>query len=373
MKRCAVIMAGGSGERFWPLSRRKKPKQLLNLSSDDKSMIEEAIDRIRELIAPEDIYIITGDLLVEPLREALTCLPSENIVAEPRKRNTAPCLALAAAFVEARYEDLPPSEISMAVLTADQRIMPVRSFLSTVDSALNFVENTPYLGTIGIVPARPETGYGYIEVQDVFEKNNMGVQIKPVVQFREKPSLELAEQFVKAGNFLWNSGMFFWRLDTFEAAMIRHLPEVGEKIASMRDALIGKTHSLEDIPAEIAAYFEDFPDISIDYGLMERSNNTVVARAIFTWDDIGAWDSLERVRIKDENENIVTGCTSLVDVTNSIVINATDNKMLVAALGLEGFVVVATDDAVLICPKDRVQEVKKCVEKLKYSGMTKWL
>ncbi len=377
MKRTAVIMAGGSGERFWPLSRMKKPKQLLNLNSDSMTMIEESIDRISPLIPPEDIFIITGPVLLEPMRNALPMLPPENIVAEPAKRNTAPCLALAAAYISARYEGkgISAEEISMAVLTADQRIMPKEAFIRTVESALSYVENTPSLGTIGIMPARPETGYGYIEVESSFDPSNTGIQIKPVLAFREKPDIAAAMKFISSGNHLWNSGMFFWRVDRFIAGMAACLPEVGGRIADMQAALAGQTGTpLNDLPWKVAEIFSAFPSISIDYGLMERADNVVVARALFTWDDIGSWDSLERVNGKDKNDNIITGDVSLVDVSNSIIVNSSsDKKIIVAAIGLSDMVIVTTDDAVLICPKGRVQEVKKCVEQIRESGGNKWL
>ena len=231
MKRTAMIMAGGSGERFWPLSRRKKPKQLLKLASEDKMMIEESIERISPLIDPADIFIITGEHLLDPIRRSLKILPPENVVAEPAKRNTAPCLGLGAAFIAERYSEThSKDDISIAVLTADQNISPKEGFVKTVEAAMNYVEENPVLATIGIPPSRPETGYGYIEVVEQFDQDSDVVQIKPVLKFREKPEMEKAKEFIKSGKFLWNSGMFFWRLDTFEDAMVSALPEVGNNI-----------------------------------------------------------------------------------------------------------------------------------------------
>ena len=214
MKRTAIIMAGGSGERFWPLSRKEKPKQLLNLSSEDKMMIEESIERIAPVIKPEDIYIITSSLLQKPIRKALPQLPEENIIAEPYKRNTAPCLALGAAFIKAKYaaEGIEDKDISIAVLTADQMISPADGFVKTVTAALDYVEEHPVIATIGILPGRPETGYGYIEVKEAFEKGYENIEIKPVLSFREKPNPEAAAKYLEDGRFLWNSGMFFGAL-----------------------------------------------------------------------------------------------------------------------------------------------------------------
>jgi len=375
MKRTALIMAGGSGERFWPLSRKKKPKQLLPLESE-KIMIEEAIERISPVIPPEDIFIITSRLLLEPLRNAAPMIPPENIVGEPFKRNTAPCLALGAAFIEARYRDeYSKEEISVAVLTADQSIKPIDGFQRTVEAALDYVESNDVISTIGIVPDRPETGYGYVELNGKFNSSSNEAEIVPVVRFHEKPNIEKAQEYVDSGRFLWNSGMFFWRLDIFEKQMSKHLPEVGTHICDMFQASDGKTREVYSTAfTPVEELFEEFPDISIDFGLMEKADNVVAAKALFEWDDIGSWDSLDRIKEKNSDGNIIQGIVSLHDVKNSTIINqSTDNNIIVAGIGLEDFVIVTTDDAVLVCPKDRVQEVKKCVEKIRAEKNDKWL
>jgi len=373
MKRTAVIMAGGSGERFWPLSRKRKPKQLLPLASE-RTMIEESIERISPLIPPEDVFIITSEILLEPLRKALPELPAENIVAEPYKRNTAPCLALAAAFIAEKYSmQLKTDEISIAVLTADQSISPIDGFLSTVGKSLDFVEKNKALCTIGIQPIRPETGYGYIEV----EKGDLpgSPNIKSVLSFREKPNLELAKEFVASGNFLWNSGMFFWRLDVFIESLTECLPDVGSKINDLRNCYRNDTNKPFFGPhLKAAPIFEKFPDISIDYGLMEKADNVFVAKAEFSWDDIGSWDSLHRVRNSDGNGNIIHGNNAVFDTKNSIIINSsTDDHIVFAGFGLDDMVVVVTDDAVMVCPKDRVQEVKKAVAIIRQNDGHNWL
>ena len=374
MKRTAIIMAGGSGERFWPLSRRKKPKQLLKLASEDKMMIEESIERISPLIDPADIFIITGEHLLDPIRRSLKILPPENVVAEPAKRNTAPCLGLGAAFIAERYSEThSKDDISIAVLTADQNISPKEGFVKTVEAAMNYVEENPVLATIGIPPSRPETGYGYIEVVEQFDQDSDVVQIKPVLKFREKPEMEKAKEFIKSGKFLWNSGMFFWRLDTFEDAMVSALPEVGNNISEIQKRYARKTHlELPESLNTVSEIFENFPNISIDYGLMERAKDVVVVKALFDWDDIGSWDSLERVRDKDDAGNIKSGEIAVFDIKDSIIINESEGGVI-AAFGLEDVVIVKTDDAVLVCPKGRVQEVKKAVEMIRKDKGGKWL
>ncbi len=374
MKRTAIIMAGGSGERFWPVSRKIKPKQLLNLTSE-KTMLEESIERISPVIPPEDIYIITGRALLEPIRRTIPSLPPENVVAEPYKRNTAPCLALGAAFITSKYAPgCSPSEISIAVLTADQMIEPREGFTKTIEATLSYVEQHDVLAAIGIPPSRPETGYGYVEIEEPFDYSSGEPEIKPVLSFREKPALKKAEEYVESGKFLWNSGMFFWRADVFTENMKKHLPEVGneiEKISRMYEKHTNK--ALPDAFERTAPVFEKFPNESIDFGLMEKASRVVVSKALFSWDDIGSWDSLERVRKKNELGNITEGTAALVDCRDSIIVNNTGKKIAVAGLGLENMVIVATEDAFLVCPKDRVQEVKKCVSKLREQGGEKWL
>ncbi len=363
MIRTAVIMAGGSGERFWPLSRKNRPKQLLALTSE-KMMIEEAIDRISPLIPLEHIYIFTSEILQNPIREALPELPPENVVAEPCKRNTAPCLAFAAVFLSEKY-GVGESEISMAVLTADHFISTSSQFIQTVDTALQYAENNPVLVTLGIPPVRPETGYGYIEVETQDSAPN---SISPAISFREKPNRDTALEFVRSGHFLWNSGMFFWRLDTFLRSISENLPAVGDLLSELRTAIREKTHiACEGAIHEAKPVFEQFPDISIDYGIMEKAGNVAVVRAGFLWDDVGSWDSLDRMHPLDDDGNVLKGKTVLIDAKNSTIINTSD-KQVIALIGVEDIVVVATNDAILVCPKDKAQNVRQAVAALRELG-----
>lgn len=362
MIRTAVIMAGGSGERFWPLSRKNRPKQLLALTSE-KMMIEEAIERIKPLIPIEHIYIFTSEILQTPIREALPNLPAENVVAEPSKRNTAPCLAFAAVFLTEKYQ-VPASELSMAVLTADHYISTLVQFVETVENALHYAENNKVLVTIGIPPNRPETGYGYIEI----ERAGSSTSITPAISFREKPSFDTALTFLKSGNFLWNSGMFFWRLDSLLDSFRANLPEIGSKLDELGELLQSKTTQvIEGCIPEIKTLYGQFPDISIDYGIMEKAGNVAVARALFQWDDVGSWDSLDRMREQDTAGNVNSGKNVLLDTKNSTLVNTTTGQVL-AAIGLEDYVVVATDDAILICPKNRAQHVRQAVAEIRRRG-----
>jgi mannose-1-phosphate guanylyltransferase len=361
MKKTAIIMAGGFGERFWPLSRMKRPKQILNLTNKSMNMMQEAIERISSLINPEDIFVITSKDLLEPIRNSIKNIPPENIIAEPAKRNTAPCLALASAVISARYSHLKSDEIVTAVLTADHKIEPKENFLKVIDNALNFVSQNEKLATIGIKPNRPETGYGYIELD-----NSYGNSIFNVKSFREKPDMNSALEYLASGNFLWNSGMFFWKLSSFNSQMNLHFPEIGKHIDNLA-ALYKNSHNqlLDSYNSEALELFEKLPSISIDYALMEKSSDVVCAMSDFAWDDVGSWDSLDRVREQDSEGNIIDGNILLLDSKNCTVINENNDNFTVTGFGLENLVIISTGDSIMICPKDKAQDVKKIVIELR--------
>ncbi|MCX6141198.1 MAG: mannose-1-phosphate guanylyltransferase [Candidatus Kapabacteria bacterium] len=354
MNSYVVIMAGGSGERFWPLSRMRKPKQLLHLTSPDLSMIEEAIARVEPLIPRERILIITSEVLRQPIINALPNLPAENVIAEPAKRNTAPCLALACSVIEQREG----GDALMAVLTADHFIGNAKSFRKDIAIALHYAQDNDALVTMGIPPTRPETGYGYIHVAESIAED----EVSSVDSFKEKPTFEIAREYVLSGRYLWNSGMFFWRTHTLRDVMIDVLPEVGNRIAEMT------THKSHGDEVGLGSLFAALPDISIDYGVMERAKNVFVVPASFPWDDVGSWDALERMQPLDADRNVVQGATLVMETTGSVVVNAHSGSHIVTTIGLEDVVVVVTDDATMVCMKDRTQDVKKIVTALRAEG-----
>ncbi len=365
MKKVAVIMAGGYGERFWPLSRMKKPKQILKLTNNNFNMLQESINRISDLINPKDIFIITSKDLLTPIRNSLKEIPEENIIAEPAKRNTAPCLALASAIISARYKEFSSDDILMAVLTSDHKIEPKENFVNSINQIFNFIEKNNKLATIGIYPTRAEIGYGYIEIG-----NNYDNSIYDVLSFREKPNIINANKYIETGNFLWNSGMFFWKLSTFNNEMIKNYPEIGNFIKDLELLYKDVNSIVLDTYNEAAkTLFESFPSISIDYALMEKSKEVVCSKSNFVWDDVGAWDSLDRVRDKDINDNIIDGDILLLDSNNCTVINE-NNNFTVTGYGLENLVIISTNDSIMICPKEKAQEVKQIVTELKNSNKT---
>jgi mannose-1-phosphate guanylyltransferase len=339
----AVIMAGGSGERFWPLSRPERPKQLLRLTSPDQNMLEEAVARIAPLVGREGVYVATGRALREPIM-ASGVVPEENVLAEPCKRNTLGCLAWVAAQMLALHGDEP---ITLGILTADHKIGEPERFRETVRMAMEAAESRGCIATIGVLPSRPETGYGYIEFEP--EGNEPVLRSR---RFREKPNLDLAREFLDAGNFLWNSGMFFWTLETFLRELRGAAPEAHSAVLRMADAL--REHDEPTAEAE----FESLPNLSIDYALLEKASHVCVVQAAFPWDDVGAWDALERSLDTDDQGNVAIGRTQIIDTKGSILYNEAEGVRL-AVLGVENIVVVVTDDAVLVLPKDRAQEVKK--------------
>lgn len=364
--RVAIIMAGGSGERFWPLSRRERPKQLLRLTSPDCTMLEEAIGRIAPQIPAERIFVATSRALVEPIRQAHTLAPAANIIGEPAKRNTAGALAYAAAQMLARFGEENAAQITMAILTADHQIDGAEAFRETVRTALETAEQSGALVTIGIAPTRPETGYGYIEVAEgeaASASAGGAPAVHAVVRFREKPDQAAAREFIATGRFFWNSGMFFWRLDSFLNELAQTSPAHAEATRAMADALRAGDE------ARVDAIFGGLEDISIDYALLERARHVKVVRATFGWDDVGSWDALERAWPSDGDGNVTHGEPVLIDARNCIVYNEPGaQRMAVAAIGVEGLAIVVSESGVLVVPKERAQDVKRAVAELKKRG-----
>ncbi len=359
-RRFAVIMAGGAGERFWPLSRQKFPKQLLKLAHPDKSLLAQTVERVEPLVGIENVIIATAPHLIEPIQTGLPQLTADQVRAEPYKRNTAGCLVWTVAQILA---DDPGAlhTASMAVLTADHRIAPDEGFQRTIRAALDQAETTGGLVTIGIRPDRPETGFGYIEMGPGEPITRHDVTLRPVVAFKEKPDLATANQFLESGRFLWNSGTFFWRLDSFLSELEAAAPDLAQATLKIADLLrIGEKQAAEDAFAELR-------NISIDFALMEKAKQVFVAEAAFQWDDVGSWDALDRSLPQDASGNVASGDSILIETTNSIVMNDMPG-VVTCLLGVDNLTVVVTKDAVLVIPKDRAQDVKKIVESLKASG-----
>ncbi len=354
----AVIMAGGKGTRFWPRSREKMPKHLLDIQSE-KSLVRETVDRIRPLVPPERTLVVTGRSHALELMRLLPEIPAENILIEPVGRNTAPCIGLAALHVQMRAGDA-----VMLVLPSDHRIADEAHFLHVLETAAKSAESPGTLVTIGITPTSPATGYGYLEQGDcVATEGNLGIsQVKTI---REKPDLDTARDFLARGGFVWNSGMFVWKASTILAEIARHLPEINHGLLQIGEAL--GTDNEEDV---IETIYPLLPSVSIDYGVMEKAENVLVIPADFGWSDLGSWDALWEESPKDENGNVIRGRFIGVDSGDSLVYSP---DKLVAIVGVQDIFVVETKDALLICRRDRSQDVRKVVEEIEKKGLIGYL
>jgi len=343
----AVIMAGGKGERFWPKSRMKTPKQLLAIVSDN-TMMQETVSRLDNISQDENILIITNSIQSEEIRKQLPSVPPENIISEPCGRNTAPCIALAAAFMK-NDDDV------MVVLPADHMIRNKNMFQKNITDTINMAKKTNALFTIGINPLFPATGYGYIHFKEQI-KSDTETEICEVVEFTEKPDLKKAKEFIESGEYYWNSGIFIWRKSVFVDSLKKFMPDLYEGYKKILSSI--KNGNYEEKIQEI---YPQLPNISIDYGIMEKADNVLVAKSLFDWDDVGSWDAVGKYFEPDDNQNVAKGKFVEVDSKNCIVFS--DNK-LVATVGVQNLIIVVTDDAVLVCDKTRSQDVKEIVKKL---------
>lgn len=344
-----LILAGGSGTRFWPLSRNAKPKQLLDLFGDG-TMIEKTIKRLEGLVPFENILILTNELQVEEIRRLAPMLPAENILAEPAKRDTAPAVSLGIGVIAAR-----DPEATMVVLPADQLIQDVESFQAVIRDAALVAQASPSLVTIGIKPTWACPSYGYIERGAAREVAGVKHTSYEVKCFREKPAPDLAEQFLAQGGFAWNAGMFVWALPTVIAELRTHTPELGEFIA--------KLQASGDVAKTVAEEFPKLTPISIDYALMEKAKSVLNLEATFDWDDIGSWISVADYLPEQGSQNRVNEEISEIDSLRNIVFNARKNSR-VALLGVDDLIVVQTEDALLIANRHQADSIKKLVDLL---------
>ena len=346
----AVIMAGGSGTRFWPLSRKTRPKQFLDIVSS-RSMIEETVARLLPLIPPKDIFTIADGNQTAALRDLLPDLPKRNFLVEPLARNTAPSLMLATA-----HAYLHDPETVIAAVAADHLIRDPDRFLSKLQSGAKAAYSGDRVVTFGIPPAFPSTGYGYIHFSREKGKRIGGEPFFPVLEFKEKPGRAEAERFLADGNYYWNSGMFLWRADAFARKLRRYAPKFFPFWERMLDALEKKNRK------GLRSVFEEIPALSIDYALMEKAKGVVVCAGDFGWSDVGAWSSLYEVWPPDEAGNAVKGEKLVLDSQGCLVYAP---GKLTALVGVKDLIVVDAGDALLICRKDLDQKVKDIVEILK--------
>jgi mannose-1-phosphate guanylyltransferase len=347
----AVVMAGGSGTRFWPMSRATAPKQLLPLLGP-VSMIRQTVERLFPLFDPSRVLVVCGRAHADAIRHELPTLPPEHVIDEPVGRDTAAAVGLAATVLEARDPGA-----TWAMLAADHHVAPVDRFHASLKAAYDAAQSGA-LVTFGVKPRHPATGYGYLE-----RGERDGAAWK-VARFCEKPDLARAKEFVASGRHFWNSGMFVWRSRAVLAEIERLLPDHARELATIRGAL--------GTPAVLAECYPRMPKISIDFGVMEKATRVVMVEADFEWDDVGSWRSVAAYRPKDADGNATEGTVATVDTKDAVVVS-TEAGHLVATLGLSDVVVVHTKDATLVCPKSRSEDLKKLVDALRAKGLERYL
>lgn len=359
MEKVAVILAGGGGTRFWPLSRQNKPKQLINLSGND-IMLNDTVRRYGSVISPANTVIVTNKSQSELLHSILhPDVPKENVLKEPVGRNTAACVLYAALYIKKKYGDA-----IMVVLPSDHYFTDIDAFSEILDHTCEVATKTDKLVTIGIKPGFPATGYGYINFDSKVEVDTP-VEVYEVAEFVEKPQFEKAKKYIESGKYLWNSGMFVWKSSTILDNFERYLPRIYNRMMEIYEYL--GTDKEEE---SIEKIYPSLQNISIDYGILERSDDVLVVPGDFGWNDVGSWDALGAIFPPDENGNIVKAKYIGLDTKNSIIYG---NGRLITTIGIDNLIIADTEDALLICPKDKAQEVKKLVDLLKESGMNDYI
>ena len=338
-----VIMSGGVGSRFWPYSRKNLPKQFLDFFGTGRSLLQQTFDRFNKLVPAENILIVTNELYANLVQQQLPQVHPQQILLEPSRRNTAPCIAWASYHIRA----LNPNA-NIVVAPSDHLILKEDEFLSAIEKGLEFVAKADKLLTLGIKPNRPETGYGYIQIAE-----KEGDNLYKVKTFTEKPELELAKVFVASGEFYWNSGLFMWNVNSIIKAIEEHLPDV---VLNLKSNVYGT-------PAEMEFINDHFPactNVSIDFGVMEKADNVFVSLGDFGWSDLGTWGSLYDLSSKDENGNVTLKCqTQLYDSQDNIIVLPSGKLAVVA--GMKGYLIAESDNVLLICPKDEEGAIRNYV------------
>lgn len=336
-----VIMAGGTGTRFWPVSKAGKPKQFLDVADTGKTFIRQTYERFLKTVPQDNIIIVTADRYRDLMLEQIPEIKSENLLTEPYSRNTAPCIAYATYTLLKR-----DPEAHVVVAPADHIIDDEDLFAETIRKAFDYVYENDVLMTLGVVPTRPDTNYGYIQAYGGSKayRNNQPLQVKT---FTEKPDKEMASLFISTGEFLWNAGIFLWKAATIRREMERYLPEVTGQFTGWESAIGTRIES-----EFIARAYTGCLNISIDYGVMEKTDMAWIYPVNFGWQDVGSWESLYNYIPKDNLGNAITAEKTLLESTGNMLVVSPEKKKLIAIKGLEDYMVIDTDDVLVICPKD---------------------
>lgn len=349
-----VIMAGGIGSRFWPLSKTERPKQFLDILGTGRTLLQQTFDRFHKIMPPENIFVVSNLEYKEIIAIQIPEIPDENILLEPLRRNTAPCIHYANYRINQKNPDA-----RIVVAPSDHLIMKEEEFLRSVEQGLEFVEKNDALLTLGIVPSRPETGYGYIQSLDKRVKGYESLSLRQVKTFTEKPDRQLAQVFMESGDFYWNAGIFFWSLKTIMNSFEAHLPEIHSLFKEGVDS-----YGTENEAEFIRKTYSNCRNISIDYGIMEKAENVFVLISDFGWSDLGTWGSLYEQLDKDESQNSVTGKNVFLYESSGTIVNAQDD-MLVVLQGLEDYIVVQNNNIFMVCKRKDEQKIKQYVTDIK--------
>jgi len=352
MELYAVIMAGGVGSRFWPRSKERKPKQLIRIVGDN-SMIQDTVKRLEGLVECGNIFVITNKIQKIRVKEQLPHIPEENIIDEPFGKNTAACIGLASVIIKNKSKDS-----VIITLPSDHLIQDDEEFRNCLASAANFAYKSKGLVTIGITPTRPETGYGYIQFDEKSTENN----IYKVLTFAEKPNLSTARQFIESGDFLWNSGIFIWHIDAIIGEIKKYLPDLYEGLERIEEKL--GTHDYEKLLIQV---YGQLKSISIDYGVMEKSEKVYLTKADFYWNDVGNWEAVYEISEKNEDGNAIFGDVYTEKTFGSYLFSP--NKFT-AVVGLENVIIIDTKEALLVCHRNNAQDVREIVDHLKLNKRT---
>jgi mannose-1-phosphate guanylyltransferase len=355
MKVYAVIMAGGIGSRFWPRSREKTPKQLLQIIGEN-TMIQDTVSRLKGMVEDSDIYVITNKVQRKEIIKQLPQIPAENIIEEPFGKNTAACIGYASIMIEQKEKD----GITL-VLPADHIIKDVDQFHETIKRAANFAYESKGLVTIGIRPSRPETGYGYIQIDENVNTDD----IFKVLSFAEKPNYATAVRFLESGDFFWNSGMFIWRVDAILEEIKLFMPDLYEGLEKIKQEINTKNFN-----STLTTVYGLLRNISIDYGIMEKSQKVHLVKGEFSWSDVGSWEEVYQLTPKNDDGNAFVG-NVFAQMTADTYVYSPDK--FAAVIGVENLIVINTKDALLVCRRDQAQEVKKIVDYLKINKLNEHL
>mgnify|MGYP000530727687 CR=1 FL=1 len=360
-KKIAVVMAGGVGPRFWPRSTEKLPKQFIHLIGEG-TMLQNTVSRLLPIFHQEDIYIVTFESYLKYVEEQLPYIPTENIILEPFGKNTAPCLALTLTSIGEKYSN----DTILCAFPSDHIIYNIREFHHSLELAEQIAFDRKGIVTIGITPTRPEPSFGYVQIKE--DRNDLGSfyddGIRLTTTFAEKPDYETARRFVESGDFLWNSGIFIWRIDTFWESFSHYMPEHYRLFK-----LLNKHIGLDSYKGVVEHIYRQMQSQSIDYGILEKADNVYVVQSAFTWSDLGNWDELYRLSMKDGRDNVIEGDVVTINTSRSLILS---NGKLIGTVGVDNLIVIDSDDGLLICQRGHSEDIIEIVDFMRRKHINKF-